>query len=138
MSETKVTMRIVEAGMKTVVWVLLAGLALAEGAPKRVFVDPATRWMSIHDKEGTNSANEFIRDAVQSCPEAITFTDDRASADYSVSISRTGTSAGSVIIYAQGTLTYSFKPGHTATLMKVAQAVCEYVHAGHPPERKGK
>jgi hypothetical protein len=118
---------------------IIAGMiALCDGAPKRVFVDPASRWMSIHDKEGTNSANEFIRDAIKSCPETIVFTDDRSSADYSVSISRSGVSAGSVIIYANGSLAYSFKPGHAATLLKVAQSVCDYVQSGHPPDRRAK
>jgi hypothetical protein len=112
---------------------LLAAFALsaafAQSAPKRVFVDPASRWISIHDSNGSGATNEFTIDILKSCPAVVSLTDGRESADYTVSFSRSGSSAGSVLIYAGGAVVHSFKPGHASTLRKMAESVCEFVGA---------
>jgi hypothetical protein len=111
----------------TLLLALIASAAFGQSAPKRVFVDPASRWISIHDSTGSGAPGEFSLDVMKSCPAVIALTDARESADYTVLISRSGVSSGSVLIYAGGSVVHSFKPGHSSTLRKVADAVCDFV-----------
>jgi hypothetical protein len=104
--------------------IVLSVLAGAQNTRTKLFIDPASRWISIHDKDGSAAPGEFAIDVLNSCPAKLTVTDAKDSADYVALISRTGSSVGSVLIYAKGELVQSFKPGHTAMLRKVAERVC--------------
>ena len=99
----------------------------SQSPTKRIFIDPASRWISIHDRDGSGARNELTMDILKSCPAVLGVTDGLESADYTVSFSRSGNSVGSVLIYAGGTVAHSFKPGHTSTLKKVAETVCAFV-----------
>lgn len=74
---------------------------------------------------------EMARDMTGICPE-ILLTRTPESADYVISFHRTGSSAGFLTIYSGNAAVYSFKPGHSATLKKVAEKVCAFM-AGAPP-----
>jgi len=110
---------------------ILAFVALApvraDAPGKRLFIDPATRWISIHDQTGTGAKAEFTTDILKACPSMVQVVDSREMADFTVLIDRTGSSAGSVLISSGGVVVDSFKPGHTATLRKVADTVCEFI-----------
>ncbi len=112
---------------RTLLAAFAVSAAFAQSSPKRVFVEPASRWISIHDSNGSGAPNEFTIDVLKSCPAVISVTDGRESADYTVSFSRSGNSVGSVLIYAGGAVVHSFKPGHSSTLRKVAESVCKFV-----------
>jgi len=93
----------------------------------RLYVEPSSRWISMHDSAGTGAKAEFTLDILKSCSKYIVAVDGRESADYTVLIDRTGISSGSVVIYARGDVVDSFKPGHAASLQKVADTVCDFV-----------
>jgi hypothetical protein len=92
-----------------------------------LFVEPSSRWISMHDSAGTGAKAEFTLDILKSCSKYIVPVDGPETADYTVSIDRTGISSGSVVIYAKGDAVNSFKPGHSSTLQKVADTVCDFV-----------
>jgi hypothetical protein len=92
-----------------------------------LYVDPSSRWISMHDSAGTGAKAEFTLDILKACSQSVVPVDQRETADYTVSFDRTGISSGSVVIYAKGDVVNSFKPGHASTLQKVADTVCEFV-----------
>lgn len=116
--------------MKKIVVMLLCVISVALSAqPKRLYIDPDTRWISIHDPNGGGAKSELSLHLAQRCAAVVTV-NERKTADYSVLIDRTGNSAGAATIYdATGTAVESFKPGHTATLKKVADRVCDFIRA---------
>src|ERR1035438_3976183 len=119
--------------MKNTILVLafaLSSSALTADSPKRLFIDPATRWESIHDKTGTGAKAEITLDILKACPSAVQIVDSRETADYSALIDRTGMSAGSVVISSGGVVVNTFKPGHSATLTKVAASLCRFIAFG--------
>ncbi len=93
-------------------------------APPSLFVDPSSRWVSIHDKDGTGAALEFTKEFAKSCPE-VSISDRREGAAYSVVFQRNGYNSGNVQVCANGKLADSFVPGHTATFAKVVRRVCD-------------
>ena len=113
--------------MGALVLFLAATGLFGQPAPTRVFIDPSSRWMSLHDKDGSGAPLEMTLDIRKTCPSVIAVTDSREAAKYAVVFHRTGSSSGSVVIYAGQEIVHTFKPGHASSLQKVATAICEFV-----------
>jgi hypothetical protein len=94
-------------------------------APKKVFIDPASKWTSLHDDKGSGTPAELAATLTKSCPSVIV-TLDPESATYAISVFR-DTGAGSVVIYSGKEMVNSFKPGFFSTLQKVSATICSFI-----------
>lgn len=107
---------------------VLTVAASANSSGNGVYIDPASRWESIHDPKGSSAPGDFAIDMQKACP-SVPLSSDRESARYVVTFNRTNANAGSLLIYSDGSVVLAKKPGHSATLRKVAVEVCSFVSA---------
>jgi hypothetical protein len=61
--------------------IALSVMAPAQSTAKKLFIDPASHLISIHDKDGSAAPGEFAIDVLKSCPATLTVTDSKDLAD---------------------------------------------------------
>jgi hypothetical protein len=103
--------------------VVMAGAARAADEAIKVYVDPATKWPSMHDTQGVGSAMELASDLAKSC--GLTVTSDPA-AQWKVTVYRQG-GGGKAVIWRNGDLVHEFRPGFSTTLRKTAERICAWI-----------
>jgi hypothetical protein len=117
--------------MKRTLFILafLAAPMVGQTKPATIYIDPATRWESVHDQTGIGSKAELTMALLKACPETLQSVDSRETANFTVLVQRVGASSGQALIYSGGALVNSFKPGFGATLKKTADRVCTFVRS---------
>lgn len=98
----------------------------AQSPLKRLYIDPTSKWESLHNSNGDGASVEIAKEFLKVCPSLVAVTRDEASADYTLSFMRKAGS-GSATIYARGNAVHAFKPGFSARLRKVAETTCLFI-----------
>jgi hypothetical protein len=105
--------------------IALIAPAIAQTPRKTVFIDPSSRWESLHDTNGSGTPTELAIYFEKSC-KAIWVARDAGKADYTVALYRKA-GGGSAVVYAGDRVAFTFKPGFGAKLTQAADKACFWI-----------